>query len=91
MTFAIGFTTRSCLGSLTLCSGASEPLSSCTAAFGTVTTARCSRMLRIRREFWEAKIGRSRERNAEVREALHAVGWRSLTIWECAIRETRSP
>ena len=43
-----------------------------------------------RREFWEAKIGRNRERDAEVREALRMVRWRSLTIWECAIRGTRS-
>ena len=42
-----------------------------------------------RREFWEAKIGRNQERDAEVREALHLAGWRSLTVWECAIRGTR--
>lgn len=48
------------------------------------------RMPRTRREFWEAKIGRNRERDVEVREALHAAGWRSLTVWECAIRGTKS-
>ena len=47
------------------------------------------RMPGTRREFWEAKIGRNQERDAEVREALHLAGWRSLTVWECAIRGTR--
>lgn len=39
-----------------------------------------------RREFWEAKIARNRERDAEVAEALRAAGWRRLTVWECAMR-----
>jgi len=39
-----------------------------------------------RQEFWEAKIGRSRERDREVRTALRQLGWRSLVIWECALK-----
>lgn len=39
-----------------------------------------------RREFWEAKIGRNRERDAEVRQAVLKAGWRHLTVWECAFR-----
>lgn len=39
-----------------------------------------------RRDFWEAKIARNRARDAEVAEALRAARWRSLTVWECAMR-----
>lgn len=39
-----------------------------------------------RREFWDAKLRRNRERDAEVQEALRAAGWRCLTVWECALR-----
>ena len=39
-----------------------------------------------RREFWETKIGRNRERDREVQAALRAAGWRSLVIWECALK-----
>ena len=41
-----------------------------------------------RREFWDAKIRRNRERDAQVREALRVAGWRCLTVWECALRGT---
>lgn len=39
-----------------------------------------------RRDFWKAKINRNRERDAEVKRAVLASGWRHLTIWECAFR-----
>ena len=39
-----------------------------------------------RREFWEAKIARNRERDVQAYDALAAHGWRTLTVWECAIR-----
>ena len=39
-----------------------------------------------RREFWSAKIGRNRERDNEVLDALRELGWRCLTVWECAMR-----
>lgn len=48
------------------------------------------RMPGTRREFWKTKIYRNRERDAEVREALNVSGWRSLTVWECAMRGTTS-
>ena len=44
------------------------------------------RMPSTRTEFWREKIGRNRERDARVRNALAGTGWRVLTIWECAIR-----
>lgn len=39
-----------------------------------------------RREFWSVKIERNRKRDAEVRRQLREAGWRTLTVWECAIR-----
>ena len=44
------------------------------------------RMPGTRREFWEAKIRRNRERDAEVRNALSALGWRHMSIMECALK-----
>ena len=39
-----------------------------------------------RRQFWRAKIRRNAERDAEVALQLEQLGWRHLTIWECAFR-----
>lgn len=45
-----------------------------------------------RTEFWAEKIGRNQERDAEVRQKLNALGWRHLTVWECALKgRTRIP
>lgn len=42
-----------------------------------------------RREFWENKINRNRERDLKAIDSLIAAGWRVLTVWECALRSTR--
>lgn len=39
-----------------------------------------------RQDFWRKKIARNRARDAEVRTALAASGWRVLVIWECALK-----
>lgn len=44
------------------------------------------RMPATRREFWNAKISRNRERDGQVRAELLAQDWRVLEIWECALR-----
>lgn len=44
------------------------------------------RMPATRQEFWQAKIRRNIERDAEVRKELSALGWRCLTVWECALK-----
>lgn len=44
------------------------------------------RLPATRREFWAKKLERNRERDGEVRQALSEVGWRHLTVWECALR-----
>ena len=37
-------------------------------------------------EFWKQKIDRNRKRDSINRERLLQMGWRVLTIWECALR-----
>lgn len=44
------------------------------------------RLPETRRDFWRTKIARNRERDAEVKHAMLAAGWRHLTVWECAFR-----
>jgi len=41
---------------------------------------------KTRPEFWREKIGRNKDNDRRVHEALIAAGWRVGTIWECAIR-----
>jgi DNA mismatch endonuclease (patch repair protein) len=39
-----------------------------------------------RPDFWRDKIGRNRDRDAEVEAALCDAGWRVLKIWECSLK-----
>jgi DNA mismatch endonuclease (patch repair protein) len=36
--------------------------------------------------YWQAKIERNRARDARVQAELAALGWRTLTVWECETR-----
>lgn len=40
-----------------------------------------------RRAFWEAKIGRNKDRDAKSRGELEAAGWSVLVVWECDLRQ----
>ena len=43
-------------------------------------------------DFWAEKIGRNRQRDIDVRRKLEELGWRHLTVWECALKgKTRLP
>lgn len=44
------------------------------------------RLPATRRDFWDAKISRNRERDGEVLDALRSSGWRCLTVWECSFK-----
>lgn len=45
-----------------------------------------------RPEWWEAKLRRNREKDAESIAALQAAGWRVLEVWECSLKgKTRLP
>ena len=39
-----------------------------------------------RREFWEEKLTKNKERDQRNREELKAKGWRLLVVWECSIK-----
>lgn len=39
--------------------------------------------------FWARKIGRNRERDAEVQRKLAQMGWHCITVWECELRPER--
>jgi DNA mismatch endonuclease (patch repair protein) len=40
-----------------------------------------------RTDFWEAKLSRNRARDAENLAGLAALGWLTLTIWQCEIKQ----
>ncbi|OBY28314.1 very short patch repair endonuclease [Leisingera sp. JC1] len=40
-----------------------------------------------RRDYWEPKLRRNAERDAEQQAALQAAGWQVLTIWECETKD----
>jgi len=48
--------------------------------------ARGARQPKANADYWLAKIGRNRERDARNEAALQAGGWTVLTVWECGMR-----
>ena len=49
--------------------------------------ARGARMPKANNAYWQAKIGRNRERDERNREALAADGWTTITVWECELKD----
>ena len=43
-----------------------------------------------RTDFWEAKIARNQERDAKVISQLGELGWDSMTVWQCELRDVVS-
>lgn len=50
------------------------------------TCARGARTPGANRAYWQAKIARNRARDAANAEALTAMGWRVVVLWECEVR-----
>lgn len=48
--------------------------------------ARGARQPKANADYWSAKIGRNRARDATACAALEAAGWRVVTVWECRIK-----
>ena len=48
--------------------------------------ARGARQPKANADYWTAKIGRNRARDAAARTALEGAGWRVVTVWECAMK-----
>jgi len=49
--------------------------------------ARGARVPKANRDYWIAKVARNRARDAVVRSALSAAGWRVETVWECELSD----
>jgi DNA mismatch endonuclease, patch repair protein len=49
--------------------------------------ARGARVPKQNRGYWETKVGRNRARDVANGDALGAMGWRSLTLWECELKD----
>jgi DNA mismatch endonuclease (patch repair protein) len=49
--------------------------------------ARGARAPKANADYWQAKIGRNRARDARTAEALDALGWRPVTLWECELKD----
>ncbi len=50
----------------------------------------CKRGARItatRQEYWTAKVGRNRERDARNVASLEQAGWNVMTVWECELKD----
>ena len=45
----------------------------------------CCKIPKTNREFWVAKIRRNMERDKEEQKKLAAMGWHSITVWECEL------
>ena len=50
---------------------------------------RGARIPKSNRAYWERKISRNRERDAQSQESLKRDGWRVMTIWECEMGDER--
>jgi DNA mismatch endonuclease, patch repair protein len=48
-----------------------------------------ARMPKSRLEFWEPKLEANAERDKRALQALEALGWEALTLWECEIKSNR--
>jgi DNA mismatch endonuclease (patch repair protein) len=49
--------------------------------------ARGARVPKQNRDYWQAKVGRNRARDAANRAALEARGWRVVVLWECGLKD----
>lgn len=38
-------------------------------------------------KYWQLKIGRNRDRDVEINHLLANLGWKTLTVWQCELRE----
>jgi len=48
---------------------------------------RGARVPKTNRDYWLAKISRNRQRDAAHQQRLLELGWRSLIIWECELKD----
>ena len=49
-------------------------------------SSECCKIPKTNRDFWVAKIQRNQKRDLKVQHELAAMGWHSITIWECELK-----
>ena len=49
-------------------------------------SSECCKIPKTNRGFWVEKIRRNKERDKEEQRKLAAMGWHSITIWECELK-----
>ena len=49
---------------------------------------RLARLPKSRQDFWVPKLEGNRERDLRIADELEHLGWSSLVIWECQLRDT---
>lgn len=50
-------------------------------------SCKLARLPKSRRDFWEPKLARNRQRDLDVEQRLNESGWRVLILWECELRD----
>ena len=55
----------------------------------TIDNSACCKIPKTNREFWVAKIRRNKERDKEEQKRLAAMGWHSITVWECELKPAK--
>lgn len=51
---------------------------------------RLGRLPKSRLDFWLPKLEANRRRDARSRRALNVLGWRTMVIWECQLRNEKT-
>jgi DNA mismatch endonuclease (patch repair protein) len=46
----------------------------------------CCKIPNTNRDFWVAKIRRTKERDREEQRTLASMGWHCITVWECELK-----
>lgn len=55
-----------------------------------VMDSECCKIPKTNREYWVRKIMRNKERDEEVQRKLSEMGWHSITIWECELKQSKT-
>ena len=54
-----------------------------------IESSECCKIPKTNRDFWVEKIRRNQERDTRVQHELAAMGWHSITIWECELKPVK--
>ena len=55
--------------------------------FQNMQSSECCKIPKTNREFWVRKILRNKERDIEVQKKLALMGWHSIVVWECELKQ----